>query len=320
MVEFVPKKQYEQIKVSLRQGAQRTSPPVGGRFEDFLSAGIYHFTAGAQDFTTWSRKMQEDFGGAIRPHFQEIWLAMPFEARKIADRLKAQILRKVEIAEVESVMGLFAKVNVVSLGNHSLSSSQRVRLAAQLPLSEVVRMLAESDCTPSRQESSQPIQREKAEPEMPALPIRKDAALHKGEGELSEIDTDRFPCAECGKQTEGTLSPNGVTTTLCPACYRSYHPAGSQQPRNATWIDYAKRTGFYVVAIAVVLLAGGLSAVLSGSFFDLWTARQLKQFMEGGLGLALWVGSLALLKRWFERGCERFAIYDGVRGLRRNKF
>jgi hypothetical protein len=249
---------------------------------------------------------------------------MPFEARKLADRLKAQILRQVEIAEVESVMGLFAKVNVGSLGNHSLSSSQRVRLAAQLPLSEVIRLLPENGYNPSRRAKSQPIPREKAEPEIPALQSREDAALHGrqnqcGDGEVNETETDVFPCAECGKQTEGTLSPNGIATTLCTACYRSYYPPGSQQPRNATWIDYVKRTGFYVVAIAVVLLAAGLSAVLSGSFFNLWTARQLKQFIEGGLGFALWVGSLALLKRRFERGCERFAIYQGVRGLRRTK-
>src|ERR1700691_3095018 len=156
MVEFVPRRQYEQIKVSLLQGAQRISPEVGGRFEDFLRAGIYHFTAGAQDFTTWSRKMQEDFGREIRPHFQEIWLGMPFEARKIADRLRAQILRQVEITEVESVMGFFAKINVNSLGSRSLSSLQRVRLAAQLPLSEVIRMFPENAYEPPHRRHSQP--------------------------------------------------------------------------------------------------------------------------------------------------------------------
>ena len=117
---FVTRQEYEELRTNLKQRAIHLSPNVviGSRFNDFLKVAIYHFLHEARGFLPWSSKMQEDFGEPIRPHLQELWLAMPWAARKIADRLLAQILKQSEIAEVETVVTLFAGIKSDSLGNY----------------------------------------------------------------------------------------------------------------------------------------------------------------------------------------------------------
>jgi hypothetical protein len=187
---FVTQQEYEELKANLKQRASLLSPNVviGGRFDEFLKVAIYHFLDGAQEFSWWSRKMQDDFGESVRPHLQEIWLGMPWAARKIADRLLAHILDQVEISEVETTGCLFAEIKRASLGKYSLSSEQRVRLAALMPLNEVGRMFAESgqDLTPRPE--SRPNERGKVAREM--------SVTARQPGSLS------YQCPSCGRSLQ----------------------------------------------------------------------------------------------------------------------
>ena len=171
MIELVPRKQYEQIKATLRQRAQRiSSSPFEARFDDFLTVGIYHFIAGAQDFAGWSGKMQEDFGESIRPHVEEIWLGMPGQARKIADRLLAPILKHVEIAEIETDVSQFAVIKRGSAEKYTPPPQPHIRSAAPMPFKEVDRIVTEPGEKPKHQSQAEPISQRKLEPEITTVP------------------------------------------------------------------------------------------------------------------------------------------------------
>jgi hypothetical protein len=184
---FVTQQEYEELRKDLKQRALHLSSNVviGGRFGEFQKVAIYHFLDGAQEFSRWSSKMQEDFGEPIRPHLQEIWLGMPWAARKIADRLLAHILKQGEIVEIETTVGLFARIKSDSVGKYSLSSVQRIRLAAQIPLDEISRMFEQGRRNPTPQQERRP--------NAPGRVARDIAATERQSSSLS------YQCPSCGR-------------------------------------------------------------------------------------------------------------------------
>ena len=183
---FVTQQEYEELRKDLKQRALNLSPNavIGGRFGEFQKVAIYHFLDGAQEFSRWSSKMQDDFGEPIRPHLQEIWLGMPWAARKIADRLLAHILKQGDIVEIETTVGLFARIKSDSVGKYWLSSVQRIRLAAQIPLDEVSRLL---------EQGRNPTPQQESRPSAPGRVAREIAATERQSDSLS------YQCSTCGR-------------------------------------------------------------------------------------------------------------------------
>ena len=129
--------------------------------------------------------MQEDFGESIRPHFQEIWLAMPCQARNIADRLMAPILKQSEIAEILTAVSRFAKIKPDSTEKYT-PSPQQIRSAVLMPPNEVGPIVPEPGEKPRQQAQAQSISQEKLEPEMATVPVASSGG-------------QSYQCPSCGR-------------------------------------------------------------------------------------------------------------------------